>query len=127
MKLIKRIKKRRDRRTYRVRNRLRATARVAGTGRLRLSVFRSNKQIYAQIIDDEVGHTLVAASSAERSICGPGENGGNRASAAKVGKVLAERALEKDIQQVVFDRGRYQYHGRVAALADAAREAGLQL
>ncbi|NOX53042.1 MAG: 50S ribosomal protein L18 [Planctomycetes bacterium] len=125
MRTIKRIQKRRIRRTYRVRNRIRRAAKVAGTARPRLSVFRSNKHIYAQIIDDEAGHTLVAASTLEKAVCGPGENGGNKEAAAKVGKILAERALEKGIKQVAFDRGRYKFHGRVAALANAAREAGL--
>jgi len=89
-------------------------------------VFRSNKHIYAQIVDDHLRQTLVAASTAESAICAQGENGGNRQTAAKVGKVLAERAQEKGITQVAFDRGRYKYHGRVAALAETARESGLE-
>ncbi len=125
MKMYKRIQKRRMRRAYRVRNRIRRAAKIAGTGRPRLSVFRSNKHIYAQIIDDEAGHTLVAASTLEKEICGAGKNGGNKEAAAKVGKLIAERALAKGIKQVAFDRGPYKFHGRVAALANAAREAGL--
>ena len=96
--------------------------RVAGTtARPRLAVFRSVKHIYAQVIDDVVGHTLVAASTNEKN----GANGGNVAGAKTIGKLVAERAKEKGIQTVVFDRGGYLYHGRVKALAEAAREAGL--
>lgn len=94
---------------------------ISGTSeKPRLNVFRSNKNIFAQLIDDVNGTTLVSASSL--SI----ENGGNIEGAKLVGKALAEKALEKGIKQVVFDRGGYLYHGRVAALADAAREAGLE-
>ena len=101
--------------------------RIEGTAeRPRLAVFRSTRHIYAQIIDDQKGHSLVAASTAETGICPEGENGGNRAAATKVGKTLAARALEKGIKLVAFDRGRYRYHGRIAALADAAREGGLE-
>ena len=121
MKLTQRISKQRQLRRFRVRNRLRATS-----GRLRLSVHRSNKHIYAQIIDDQVGHSLVSASTAESEICGADESGGNKAAATKVGQVLAARALEKGIKQVAFDRGQYRYHGRLAALADAARAGGLE-
>jgi len=97
--------------------------RVKGTEqRPRLAVFRSVKHIYAQVIDDAKGHTVVAASSAEKS----GANGGNVAGAKAIGKLVAERAKGKGIKAVVFDRGGYQYHGRVKALADAAREAGLE-
>jgi large subunit ribosomal protein L18 len=97
--------------------------RVKGTeGRPRLAVFRSVKHIYAQVIDDAKGHTVVAASSSEKS----GSNGGNVAGAKAIGKLVAERAKDKGIKAVVFDRGGYQYHGRVKALADAAREAGLE-
>lgn len=92
--------------------------------RPRLSVFRSLKHIYAQVIDDRVGQTLAAASSAEKNA---GINhGGNVTSAAEVGRLVAERAGEKGIKQVVFDRGGYMYHGRVKALAEAARKAGLE-
>jgi len=87
-----------------------------------LAVFRSVKHIYAQVIDDAQGHTVVAASSNEKN----GANGGNLAGAKSVGKLIAERAKDKGIKLVVFDRGGYLYHGRVKALADAAREAGLE-
>lgn len=90
----------------------------------RLSVFRSNKDIYAQLIDDKQGHTLAAASSREKDIFG---NGGNKVEkAAKVGKLLAERAKAAGIETCVFDRGGYLYHGRVKSLADGAREGGLK-
>ena len=104
------------RRAQRVRTRLRSVA----TGRPRLSVFRSNKNIYAQIIDDGSGKTLVAASTLEGE-----DKGADKDAAARVGKLIAERAIEKGVKDVVFDRGGYIYHGRVKALADAAREAGL--
>ena len=120
MKISKRIQYQRQVRAWRVRKR------IHGTGeRPRLTVFRSNKHIYAQIIDDQEGHSLVAASTAEIGICPKGENGGNKAAAIKVGKALAVRALEKGIKMVAFDRGQYRYHGRIAALADAARDGGL--
>jgi len=97
---------------------------VAGnTTRPRLAVFRSVKHIYAQVIDASVGHTLAAASSNEKSGI---KAGGNVAGAKAVGKLLAERAKEKGVKSVVFDRGGYLYHGRVKALADAAREGGLE-
>jgi large subunit ribosomal protein L18 len=97
--------------------------RLAGTPvRPRLAVFRSVKHIYAQVIDDEAGRTLVSASSNEKA----GKNGGNMAGAKAIGKLVAERAQEKGIKAVVFDRGGYLYHGRIKALADAAREAGLE-
>ena len=121
MKISKRIQHQRQVRAWRVRKRVHGSA-----VRPRLTVFRSNKHIYAQIVDDERGHSLVAASTAEHEICPKGENGGNRAAAVKVGKTLAARALEKGIKLIAFDRGRYRYHGRIAALADAAREGGLQ-
>jgi len=94
-----------------------------GTGRPRLSVFRSDKNIYAQIIDDAKGVTIAAASSLEN---GKGKGGSNKDAAAQVGKLIAERALKAKVTDVVFDRGGYIYHGRVKALADAAREAGLK-
>ena len=121
MKQGKRITKRRERRTFRVRNRVRRDS----AGRPRLAVFRSNKQIYVQLIDDEARRTLVSANSTEQGLLGAGEHGGNKAAAAKVGKAVAERALEKGIKQITFDRGPYRYHGRIEALADSAREAGL--
>ena len=92
-----------------------------GAGRVRLTVFRSSKNIYAQLIDDEKGVTLAAASSLE----GDSTRGSDVAAAEKVGKLIAERGVEKGVKDVVFDRGGYIYHGRVKALADAAREAGL--
>jgi len=94
-------------------------------GRLRLSVFRSSRHIYAQIIDDAKGETLAAASSLDEGVKGAVKTGADLAAAKAVGKLIAERAKEKKIDAVVFDRGRYLYHGRVKALADAAREAGL--
>jgi large subunit ribosomal protein L18 len=101
--------------------------RLSGTSdRPRLCVFRSNKHIYAQIVDDSKGSTLVAASTLETDTKGQLKGGGNIAAARAVGKVVAERAKDKGIQAVLFDRGGYIYHGRVKALADAAREAGLK-
>jgi large subunit ribosomal protein L18 len=90
-----------------------------------LSVFRSSKHIYAQIIDDTNGVTLVAASSVEKDLKGSLKTGADTDAAAKVGALVAERAVKAGISDVVFDRGGYRYHGRVKALADAAREAGL--
>jgi large subunit ribosomal protein L18 len=107
----------------RVRIHRRIRRRVKGTEeRPRLAVFRSVKHIYAQVIDDAKGHTVVAASSNEKSA----GNGGNVAGAKAIGKLVAERAKDKGIKAVVFDRGGYQYHGRVKALAEAARQAGLE-
>jgi len=107
----------------RLRIHTRIRRRVKGTEqRPRLAVFRSVKHIYAQVIDDSKGHTVVAASSSEKN----GANGGNLAGAKNVGKMVAERAKDKGIKAVVFDRGGYLYHGRVKALAEAAREAGLE-
>ena len=98
---------------------------VRGTSqRPRLAVFRSLKNIYAQVIDDTAGRTLAAASSAEKGA--PVAGGGNVAGARQVGKLIAERAKERGLVKVVFDRGGYLYHGRVKALAEAAREAGLE-
>ena len=106
-------------------NRLRN--RFAGTAeRPRLAVFRSNNHMYAQIIDDTVGNTLVAASTMEKSVKAELEKTNNVDAAAYLGKVIAEKALEKGIKDVVFDRGGFIYHGKVQALADAAREAGLE-
>ncbi|MGH9467638.1 MAG: 50S ribosomal protein L18 [Terriglobales bacterium] len=103
----------------------RARRRLAGsTARPRLSVFRSLQHIYAQVIDDEQGATLVAASSREPGLAL--KSGGDRAAAEAVGRALAARALEHGLKAVVFDRGGYPYHGRVQALAEAARAAGLQ-
>ena len=110
-----------QRRTQRVRSRLRRKA----SERPRLSVFRSGKHIYAQIIDDVKGTTLVAASSLEKDLKAELKTGSDKAAAAAVGKLVATRASEKGVKEVVFDRGGYLYHGRVKALADAAREGGL--
>ena len=110
------------RRSRRVRHTLKRTA----NGRVRLSVFRSSKHIYAQIIDDLKGGTVVAASSMEKAMREAGKTGANVDAAKAVGKLVAERAVEKGVTEVVFDRGRFLYHGRVKALADAAREAGLK-
>ena len=102
----------------------RVRAKIFGTpARPRFCVYRSNDNIYVQIIDDTVGNTLVAASSTEKEF---GTEGGNIESAKKVGELAAKRALEKNITEVVFDRGGNLYHGRVKALAEAAREAGLK-
>ncbi len=109
------------RRTARVR---RAIKRAAGD-RVRLSVFRSSKHIYAQVIDDNKGGTVVAASTIDKTLRADMKTGADIAAAKAVGKLLAERALEKGVKDVVFDRGAYRYHGRVKALADAAREGGL--
>jgi ribosomal protein L18, bacterial type len=91
-----------------------------------LSVFRSNKNIYAQIIDDLKGCTIVSASSQEKEVAKPLESGSSKDAAVAVGKLVAERAAVKGLNQVIFDRGSYLFHGRVKALADAAREAGLK-
>ena len=107
------------RRAQRTRTRLKALS----TGRPRLSVFRSSKNIYAQIIDDAGGVTLAHASTLEG--VKDGKKGADKDAAALVGKLVAERAIEKGVKDVVFDRGGYIYHGRIKALADAAREAGL--
>lgn len=108
-----------DKRKQRVRFKLR----IAAGGRARLSVFRSNRHIYAQLIDDREGRTVAAASTVEGALHGQG--GADRAAAGRVGALIAERALAAGHKEVVFDRGGYQYHGRVKALAEAAREAGL--
>ena len=107
-------------RARRVRTRLKAV----GSGRPRLSIFRSSKNIYAQVIDDERGVTLAAASSLEGEKKAKAK-GSDKDAAARVGALVAQRAIDKGVKDVVFDRGGYLYHGRVKALADAAREAGL--
>jgi large subunit ribosomal protein L18 len=107
------------------RDRLRFQLRVKAKGRPRLSVFRSGKNIYAQIIDDSQGRTLAAASSLDKDLRAGIRTGADKAAAAAVGKLVAERALAAGVTQVVFDRGAYLYHGRVQALAEAAREGGL--
>lgn len=106
--------------------RLRFSLRQKSGGRLRLSVFRSQKQIYAQIIDDTRGVTLCAASTLEKALREKLRTGADREAAAAVGALIAERARALGIEKVVFDRGAYLYHGRVKALADAARAGGLE-
>ncbi|MGE0392569.1 MAG: 50S ribosomal protein L18 [Vicinamibacterales bacterium] len=122
-----RIKTRDDRR-QRIKYRIRA--RVQGTeARPRLTVFRSVTHIYAQVVDDSTGSTIAAASTVEPSVrgaMGAEAKGGNVAGAKLIGKTIAERLLEKGVRQVVFDRNGFLYHGRVKAVADAAREAGLE-
>ena len=118
--MIKKIEKKE------IRNRIHSRIRrkLAGTAeRPRLAIFRSVAHIYAQVIDDAAGATLVSASSVDK---GGKTNGGNVAAAKAIGKLVAERAKEKGVTKVVFDRGGYHYHGRIKALADAAREAGLE-
>jgi len=105
--------------------RLRYQIKHKAHGRARLSVFRSGQNIYAQIIDDAKGHTVAAASSRDAALKAALTTGADKAAAAAVGKLIAERALAAGIKQVVFDRGSYLYHGRVKTLADAAREGGL--
>lgn len=122
MSVRSRLAKQQQRRRFRVRNRVVRDAH----GRPRLSVFRSNRHIYAQVIDDSAGKTVVCASTVESEIAGPGGVGGDCDAARKVGKLIAERAVAAGVAEVVFDRGGFSYHGRIAALADAAREGGLQ-
>lgn len=114
------INQRRERRRFHVRNRVRGTA-----DRPRLSVHRSHKHISCQVIDDLAGKTLVSASSLDKDLRPQLAYGGNKAAAVVIGKAIAGKALQAGIKQVCFDRGECKYHGRVAALADAAREAGL--
>jgi large subunit ribosomal protein L18 len=111
-----------DRRKARVRRALKARA----FGRPRLSVFRSDRNIYAQIIDDTTGRTLAAASTLDKDVKESVKNGATAEAAAVIGKLIAERGTKAGVAEVVFDRGAYLYHGRVKALADAARECGLQ-
>jgi large subunit ribosomal protein L18 len=118
---MSRLSDRTARRTATVRRKIKLAAR----GRARLSVFRSSKHIHAQLIDDDKGVTLAAASSLEKTLREGAKTGANIAAAKAVGKLIAERAKEKGIKNVVFDRGGYLYHGRIKALADAAREGGL--
>jgi len=105
-----------------VRRARRVRARVKASGRLRLSVFRSARHVYAQIIDDAAGKTLAAASSLDAKVKG----GNNKEAAEAVGKLLAERAVKAGVEAVSFDRGRYPYHGRIRALAEGARAGGLK-
>jgi large subunit ribosomal protein L18 len=111
-----------DRRKARVRKAIKARA----FGRPRLSVHRSDKNIYAQIIDDASGRTLAAASTLDKDVKSGSKNGSTAEAAANVGKLIAERGKAAKVEEVIFDRGSYLYHGRVKALADAAREAGLK-
>jgi large subunit ribosomal protein L18 len=105
--------------------RVRHSLKRAANGRARLSVFRSSKHIYAQVIDDSAGKTVAAASTLDADLKGNLPKGSDLAAATAVGKLVAERALKAGVKDVIFDRGGYLYHGRVKALADAAREAGL--
>lgn len=116
-----------DRNVSRARRHRRVRARVSGTAeRPRLNVFRSNKHIYAQLIDDVAGRTVACASTVDKEFVALSISGATVEAAQKVGEFVAKRGLEKGCSSVVFDRGGYLYHGRVQALADAAREAGLQ-
>jgi len=115
------ILQQRQRRRFRVRKRLRGTAE-----RPRLSVYRSHKHVYAQLIDDASGKTIAAASSVDKDLRSDLRYGGNKDAAQQVGRVIAERAKAAGVQRVAFDRGSFQYHGRVESLAQAAREAGLE-
>ncbi len=111
----------------RLRKHVRVRKKIEGTPEQpRLNVFRSLKHIYAQIIDDSAGITLVAASTQDEALKGKVELGGNKNAAREVGKLIAQKAADKGIKQVVFDRGGYLYHGRVKELAEGAREAGLE-
>ena len=121
MRHERQVGRQRQRRGFRVRNRLKRDA-----TRPRLSVFRSHKNLSVQIIDDGAGRTLLAVSTRDKELRDKLRYGGNKTAAAEVGKAIAAKALEAGIQEVVFDRRDYKYHGRVAALADAAREAGLK-
>jgi large subunit ribosomal protein L18 len=110
----------------RLRRRFRVSKRVRGTpDRPRLCIFRTLKHMYAQVIDDEAGKTLVAASTIDKDLRAGVKKGGNKAAAQAVGKAIAQRALAAGVKDVCFDRREFKYHGRVAALAQAAREAGL--
>ena len=116
-----------SRQKVRVKKHMKIRNRFSGTAeRPRLAVFRSNNHMYAQIIDDTVGNTLVAASTVEKAVAAELEKTNNVDAAAYLGTVIAKRAIEKGIKEVVFDRGGFIYQGKIAALADAAREAGLE-
>ena len=108
------------------RSRLRFQLRQKAGGRPRLSIYRSGRHIYAQVIDDKAGRTLAAASTLEKDLKGSLKTGADSAAAAAVGKLIAERAVKAGVKEVVFDRGGYIYHGRVKALAEGAREGGLK-
>ncbi len=113
-------------RTLRRETRVRRAVKAVANGRLRLSVHRSSKNIYAQVIDDKDGRTVAAASSLDKDLRGNLKCGADVAAASAVGKLVAERAAKAGVKQVVFDRGAFIYHGRVKAVAEAAREAGLE-
>ena len=116
-----------SRNKVRIRKHIRVRKKVHGTAaRPRLNIYRSLSHMYAQVIDDDAGNTLVAASTLDKAIKDKFEFGGNVEAAKEVGKLIAEKAIAAGITEVVFDRGGYLYHGRVQALADAAREAGLK-
>jgi large subunit ribosomal protein L18 len=117
------LDRQRLRRRYRVRNHLKGKKGVLT--RPRLSVFRSNKHTYVQVIDDEAGRTLAAASTREKGMLGKAKSGSNKDAAVAIGKAIAERSIAAGIKEVAFDRGSYKFHGRIAALATAAREGGL--
>jgi large subunit ribosomal protein L18 len=114
-----------DTQTSRRKARVRRSLKAAANGRMRLSVHRTHKQIYAQIIDDVKGVTLASASTLEKDLRGSIKSGANVEAAAAIGKLIAERGVKAGAKAVVFDRGAFLYHGRVKALADAAREGGL--
>lgn len=111
--------------TARRKARVRRAIKAVANGRARLSVHRTGKQIYAQVIDDAKGLTLASASSMDKDIRAEIKSGANVEAAAQIGKIIAERAIKAGVKEVVFDRGAYMYHGRVKALAEAAREGGL--
>jgi len=117
-----------NRKVIRGRIHKRIRRKVSGTAeRHRLCVYFSGKHVYAQVVDDEAGKTLVSAGTIEKEVSGKGKSAANRATAEKIGKLIAERLLAKNIDKAVFDRGGFLYHGKVKALADAAREGGLKL
>jgi large subunit ribosomal protein L18 len=119
--------KKKSRSEIRVKKHMKVRNRLSGTAqRPRLAVFRSNNHMYAQIIDDVAGNTLVAASTLEKDVKADLEKTNNVAAAAKLGEVVAKKAMDKGIKTVVFDRGGFIFHGKIKALADAAREAGLE-
>ena len=105
--------------------RIREKIKKVANGRYRLSIFRSLNNIYAQIIDDNKGTTILSSSTLDKSIKSKFKNTGNREAASKIGKIIAEKAKQKGIKKVIFDRGRYLYHGRIKAFADSARKTGL--
>lgn len=116
-----------DKNKARLKRHLRVRKKIQGTAeRPRLNVYRSSKHIYAQLIDDVAGVTIVSASTLDKALSSEISNGGNVESARKVGELIAKRAQDKGVKGIVFDRGGYLYHGRIQALADAAREAGLE-